>query len=361
MKKIGLIAFFALLCLALLLCACDKVDNASSVDNSSQLPTEDISSPSEAQSGDVLSQPVSAPDQSVTSDDGKAPDASAPDNTSAPDDTSVPDNTGAPDDTSTPENKPDGYDGLMPIPVGSVRAAKGYRIAYTKESPLSATECITNCAVEITAIYDGAVTRFFDAVNGTYYHAVAGKYLYPCCHGFLAGTRESPNENYSICFSRDKDDRSIVTYTINTHDGHGNDDLYAIYCESDQKVYFYDYALYRVEGDGAVACRYYSASSPLDAYIKDGYIIEIIEYSAIGKYGIVKNGKIIVPFEYDLILSGQDEEGVGVYMAKKNGKTYYIASDGTVLTPDGFDCGSQPYKNRAWVFDGGQGYMLEFN
>ncbi len=352
MKIFVLIILSVLLCLSVLLSACDgKGDTSSSASAPSEVVSDD-SLPESMQDApsvdDNSSESEISDDSSLPDIDESRPESSEPDEPSEP-------------DISEPENKPDSYEGLMPIPVDSVRAAKGYRIAYTKESALSATDCITNCAIGITSIYDGSVTRFFDAVNGTYYHAVAGKYLYPCCDGFLAGDLDSHNGNYSISFSRDKDDSSIVTYTVNNHEGHGNEDVNAIYCESDQKVYFYDYALYRVDGDGAVACRYYSGASPLDAYLQDGYITDIIDDSAIGKYGIAKNGEIIVPFEYDFILSGQDDEGVGVYMAKKDGKVYYISSDGSVLTPDGFDCGSQPCKNRAWVFDGEQGYMLEFN
>lgn len=351
MKIFVLIILSVLLCLSMLLSACDgKGDTSSSA-----------SEPSETMS-DISAESV---DESISEDYSTESDLS--DDSSLPDVESLPPEVSEPEvsepETSEPDTKPDGYDGLMPIPMDDVaRAAKSYRVCYTKESALSATDCITNCTIKITAIYDGSVTRFFDAVNGTYYHAVAGKYLYPCCEGtFLAGDLDSHNGNYSIKFARDKDDSTIVTYTTNDHDGHGNEDINAIYCAADQKVYFYDHALYRVDGDGGVVCRYYSGASPLDAYLQDGYVADIIDDSAMGKYGIVKNGEIIVPFEYDLILSGQDEEGVGVYMAEKDGKTYYISSDGTVLTPDGFDCGSQPCKNRAWVFDGENGYMLEFN
>lgn len=351
MKRLTFTVLAALLCLSLLLSACDgNGETSSSADKD---PSEVISDPSLPESIDDSDSP-SVPDDSSEGESSSDIESLPPEDISEPD-VSVP-------DESKPENKPDSYDGLMPIPVDSVRAAKGYRIAYTKESALAATECITNRTIDITAIYDGSVTRFFDAVNGTYYHAVAGKYLYPCCEGtFLVGAIGNQNANYSITFSRDKDNSAVVTYTTNDHDGHGKEDVDAIYCASDEKIYLYNDALYRVDGDGAVACRYYSGASPLTAYNPHGYATDAIDYSAMGKYGIAKNGEIIVPFEYDLILSGQDGDCVGVYMTEKDGRTYYISSDGVVLTPDGFDCGSQPVKNRAWVFDGENGYMLEFN
>ena len=79
-----------------------------------------------------------------------------------------------------------------------------------------------------------------------------------------------------------------------------------------------------------------------------------------GKYGIVNNGVVTTPFEYDYIQSHQ-EGSVGVYLAVKDGKIYYINSNGTVLTPEGFTCGSAPCGNRAWVFQGDKGFVLEFN
>ena len=72
--------------------------------------------------------------------------------------------------------------------------------------------------------------------------------------------------------------------------------------------------------------------------------------------------KIIIPFEYDFITTTQTEgQPLGVYLAIKDGKSYYISSEGRNLTPDGFDCGSQPFNDRAWVFNGSQGYIIKFN
>ncbi len=266
------------------------------------------------------------------------------------------------EDSSAPEFPPEDEDGLMPIyNINHIRDAKGYRIAFTKESALSATECITNCNVGITAVYDGIVTRFFDSVNGAYFHAISGKYLYPCCDGtFLSGDLNSHNSSYSIRFVRDKNDNSIVTYTLNDHDGHGLEDVNAIYSEADGKVYYYDHALYGSVGEGTVDCRYYSSEDSIYLYYMENGIVDI-DTSALGKYGIVKDGSIVLPFEYDLVISGQTNENVGVYLAVKDGRYYYVSSSGFNLTPDGFDCGSQPYNNRAWVFNGSQGYILEFN
>ena len=81
-----------------------------------------------------------------------------------------------------------------------------------------------------------------------------------------------------------------------------------------------------------------------------------------GKYGLVNNGKIIIPFEYDYMESYDDwgTNTVGVVLTVKDGRTYYLSTDGTNLTPDGFDCGSEPFNDRAWVFNDGQGYIIEF-
>jgi hypothetical protein len=81
-----------------------------------------------------------------------------------------------------------------------------------------------------------------------------------------------------------------------------------------------------------------------------------------GKYGLVNNGRVVIPFEYDYMesLDGWNVNTVGVVLAIKDGRTYYFSTGGTNLTPEGFDCGSEPVNNRAWVFNDGQGYIIEF-
>ncbi len=239
--------------------------------------------------------------------------------------------------------------------------ASGYRIVYTKTSPLNASDAVTNVVMRITAIYDGSVTRFFDATDGTFYHAVPGKYLYPCCDGFLAGDINEHNADYSVMFARVKgpDNESALNVLVNEHGGHGDyAESEAIYSGYDKKLFGIGEALSYINGQ--TYCRYYaSTESLLDGYDKN--IGFVPDESKLGKYGVASNEKIIVPFEYDYIVTAQGSlEFVGVYLAIKDGRSYYISSNGTVLTPEGFDCGSQPYGNRAWVFEDGQGYIISF-
>lgn len=336
MKKIISLLLVLLLLISCLLVSCsegtdgDSSSDASNVTDESK-PWYSTSAP------DDYSNAVIDPSTDIT-EESPVPDTSVP-------------------DTSVPEVSQNetfiGYDSLPKID-GYVfnKAAIGHQTVYTKVSALNATECITNCNVGITAIYDGSVTRFFDAVNGAYYHAVSGKYLYPCCVGsFLAGDLNDFNAKYSITFTRVGE--TEVTFVMNDHAGHGIDLSYnSLYCESNKKVYAYDQELYRVHG--AMPCRMYTGDSE-----SLGSIDASVDESKLLKYGVASNEKVIIPFEYDLIVTAN--ENVGVYLAVKDGRCYYFSSEGRNLTPDGFDCGSQPFNDRAWVFNGSQGYIIKFN
>lgn len=359
MKKLTAAILTLLMLFALVLTSCsEETAEESKPDAESSLAEDELQN--------ISSKPwydTSAPDDysNIIIDESSEPN----EENSLPDISEPKDEASAPDVSTDNGPSSNGYDDLPGIDGYNYnRSASGYRIAFTKESALGATECITNVNIRIAAIYDGSVTRFFDAVNGTYYHAVSGKYLYPCCEGtFLAGDLNDWNSDYSITFTRGKDgyNENEVVFIMNDHAGHGIDYGYdSVYAEYDKKVYLYDQELYRVTG-GAVPCRYYSGETPvLQTYFEDG-VFEA-DKARIGKYGIASNEKVIVPFEYDLILTAQsDDENVGVYLAIKDGRSYYFSSDGRNLTPQGFDCGSQPYQNRAWVFEDGQGYIIEFN
>ena len=344
MKKLIALLLLSSLALSCLLASCGETESADGEselvsDGTESKPWYSTSTPDEYSNIIV--------DNSSANDNGESsvPEASAPE-------VSKPENeASAPEVSQGGSNI--GYDSLNKL-TGDVfkNAASGYHIAYTKTSALVASACVTNTNIAITAVYDGKVTRFFDALNGMYYHAVSGKYLYPCCEGtFLAGDLNGFNAKYSITFTREGEG---VTFVTNDHSGHGIDYGYqAIYSEADKRVYFYDQELYAVELQAA--CRYYEGSA-LQGYNGDFAIDE----AKLGKYGVASNTKIIIPFEYDLIVTAQTE-GVGVYLAVKDGRCYYFSSNGKNLTPDGFDCGSQPFGDRAWVYEDGQGWIIKFN
>ena len=119
---------------------------------------------------------------------------------------------------------------------------------------------------------------------------------------------------------------------------------------------------YNFGGDGLFTCTLWedlSAKIVFDYYHTHFHTFDK-EYLS-KKFGLVTNESIVIPFEYDYISNiKRSTFEVGVVMAVKDGKTYYFASDGTNLTPEGFDCGTEPVDNRAWVFKDGQGYIIEF-
>ncbi len=273
------------------------------------------------------------------------------------------------DESSHPDesfgNKNELGEGIVAIPD---MGASGYRIVFTKENPINAVECNTNVQIAVTAIYDGSVTRFFGAVNGQFYFAKPGKYLYPCCEGFCAGDRTAQNGDDWLEFEFDKDSGEFIKYIQAPH-GHGKTNSYTVYQPSVKKVYGYQDGeaemLYLYPAEGTVICRLLSSSYDLETNWKNG----TFEFpsDAVGKYGLTYYGEVVIPFEYDYMAtyrSMSDAAYGNVYavvLAVKDGRCYYFSNNGTNLTPEGFDCGSQPFGDRAWVFEDGQGWILEFN
>ncbi len=353
MKKTIALLLISLLLLSTLLASCGEGEEAEQSIESIQ------SVPSDAETSKPWYSTSAPDDYSNTIIDNSSDDvesstdneSSSPDNEQSLPEISQPESSSTSGDTMT-------YDELDILDrYDFAKSAIGHQIVYTKTSALNATECMTNVTIGITAIYDGSVTRFFDALNGTYYHALYGRYEpcddnspdHYCVGGFLG-----KDYNDTIEFTRISENE--VTFVMNDHAGHAFDCSYnALYCEADKKVYAYDFTLYGVKG--LTPCRYYEGSV-MSCF--DGTDFDIDE-SKLGKYGVASNEKVIIPFEYDLIITAQGNEDVGVYLAIKDGKSYYFSSDGFNLTPDGFDCGSQPFNDRAWVFEDGQGWIIKFN
>lgn len=235
------------------------------------------------------------------------------------------------EDESEPEiSEPEINIEIPEITVGVFQKdAKSQRIAFTKVSALSAKKCVTNPETGMTAIFDGEITRFFGAIKGEFDKAVYGKYLLPDGIEFALG-------------------EIGLGYCEN-----------AYFSTVDAAVYHLDGTLSCFTQESSVVCRKLETDySPAENWL-DNKPIDI-DRSKLGKYGVVKNGKTVIPFEYDSIFTYATDEEVGVYRCVKEGRTYYISSSGYNLTPDGYSCGSEPFGNRAWVYDGSQGYILEF-
>ncbi len=230
------------------------------------------------------------------------------------------------EDTSTPDEV------VIPeITVGIFKKdAKGHRIAFTKVSALNATKCATNPISGMTAIFDGEITRFFGAVKGEFDKAVYGKYLLPVEDEFVTGE-----------LSEDLSSK-------------------AFFSTVDNAVFFFEGSLSYFSTESSVICRKLESDFSFVENWTENKPITIKSHE-LSKYGVVKNGKTVIPFEYDSITTYAAEDEVGVYRCIKDGRTYYFSSSGYNLTPEGFTCGSEPFKNRAWVYEGSQGYILEFN
>lgn len=333
MKKRVFLSVCVVLCLSLLFSAC------------TESPPDDSSDPSSESSRDSNNSATG-----VTDDNSVQAESSViADETSIfVEETSEPIEESSGPDVSTEESAPSN------IHSNSV-GAWAYRIAYTKVNPTAAKECVTNPAIKITAIYDGVMTRFFHSVTGEYYHALPGKYLYYCCDSFSSGDVSDYNLNYSYQFSFDENGAVTVT------EKSGHDHETAV---NSSYLYSAEAGIFILNSDGNAKA--YEAGSgifvicrKLEHSTESSSFYGIAEED-LGKYGVVCNNEIIIPFEYDGIDSFQSESDLGVYRAVKDGKTYYISSSGENLNPDGFTCGAVPLQNRAWVFDGEQGYVIEF-
>lgn len=339
MKKLISLLLILMLLLSCFMASCDMSGEVEYSENESVMteeskPSHGSNAPDE--SSDVISDASSNTTQESTTDESSATESSTP----------------AGDITYDDLYKMDRYD--------FAKAAKGYSIAYTKTSPLQAVECLTSVSGGITAIYDGAVTRFFDAVNGTYYHALYGRYE-PCDLNWMdLNPGEFVDGDYEQIIRFTRTSENNVTFDLDEFVISAHDFSYeAVYSEADKRVYVVDLDLSGIKGQ--MPCRLYTAEkSPLEIF--DGTDAPVIDDSKLGKYGVASDEKVIIPFEYDFITTTQTEgQTLGVYLAIKDGRSYYISSDGYNLTPEGFDCGSQPFNDRAWVFEDGQGYIIKFN
>lgn len=293
----------------------------------------------------------------------QAPDYSDAESSLVPD-VSKPNEQSSVPEVSMPESNTAGYDSLaFGWGYEFTKNAVGYRIAFTKQSPVNATYCITNVGSEVTAVYDGTITRFFGAVDGTYYCALYGKYLYPCCNGaFLSGDLNAYNSDNAVRIEFDEDTQAYVS--VKEQSGahaHGSaDNTLSFYSSVDKKSFDYsDGELMRHTEAQYAICRLYENGSVIENW-NSGNLFTSEFSQKLGKYGVVKNNTVVIPFEYDLILTANDGEN-GVFLAIKDGRCYYISANGNIITPEGFDCGSQPFANRAWVFEDGQGWIIEFN
>ena len=246
------------------------------------------------------------------------------------------------------------------------RAATGYSIVYTKESALDAFLCYTNSDSEITAIFDGSVTRFFDAITGQYYHAEHGEWTVTCCGGFYNVQDKGEGNLLRLNFEKDTD---IFLGVEKVYHGHGLGYAYNFYSPINMKTYSYagdeqGYELYECEGL-FICIEMQNAYDAADAYLNGSFDFSKVGYY--GKFGLTDGANVIIPFEYDYMGFLSEDWGdhtpstVGVVVAVKDGRAYYFSTNGKNLTPDGFDCGSQPYGDRAWVFEDGQGWIIKFN
>ena len=290
---------------------------------------------------------------------------STPDEESTPEQ-SIPEVSLPDEEQSTPDTDSNEIESAL-NGIG-LKSASGYRIAFTKESALVAEACFTNTNIGVTAIFDGAVTRFFGAVNGEYYIALYGEYLAPCHDGFY--DISSGKRGDFVEFKFDENGK-FISADENNHIHTDTPNEIVFYSPFNKKAYCYDVysdhsRLFVYEdGEGAAICRELMLNCDIEADWKNNSLA--IDESSLGKYGLVEDGEIIIPFEYDSISTylGQSDlatgNSVGVVRAEKDGRFYYISTSGYLLTPDGFDCGSQPFADRAWVFNGGQGYIIEFN
>lgn len=262
------------------------------------------------------------------------------------------------------------------------KAAKGYDVIFTNPDKLDAISCDTAPRVNyegksVTAVYDGSNTYFYNAFDGAYLHSEKGEWTFPCCGGFY-----NEDKTNWIGFELDKETDEFLHIIKDNGHAHGFGREYNFYIPSTGKTYsvFSDEdgaTLY--EGDGLFICIRPTDNGILEAFnnplnpsfpTEDGKYKFIIDstggefnfYDVKGKYGLVDNGRIVIPFEYDYMESydGWETNTAGVVLAVKDGRTYYFSTDGTNLTPDGFDCGSEPFNDRAWVFNDGQGYIIEF-
>lgn len=331
MKKLTALAL-AVIIAAMLLTACSGGGGESS---------SAVSAPGDGQGGIAdISDTVSRHHGGSPSDISSTPE---PD----PDPGPEPEPEPEPDPEPDPEPvKPDTLEGLDIANLNLGSPASRWRIAITKESALNAVKVVASYYDPVNAVYDGSVTRFFTN-DMQFLKAVPGDYTYVCtCNGFFDKTLE---HGYVVDNRKD-----YILITEAPPHGHGAMSGGYYYCTK------YGVPIRRSISEGPTELE----------RIPDGVLVPCVEYSgdileefsaelAGKKYGLSGNEGIVVPFEYDNITISH--WGVCVYRAEKDGRVYYFDTKGKLLTPEGFSCGGDVYENRALVFEGSQGYIIEFS
>ena len=231
-----------------------------------------------------------------------------------------------------------------------------YRIAFTKNSPVDAVSCITNQNIGITGFFDGKWTRYSDSVTGEYLTCITGEYLFPLCDSFASGNLFSgfkSNKN-AIKFTRDESGK--ISFTREDVEATDFESSLYVYSKADEKVFcLTENCVYAVEGEKVFDC-VVTADSLLENInaercVSASFIENLPKEHALAKNGaLIKGGfKNIVRSADSLAFACYDESGV-----------YYFTADGKLLHDTPYTCGGAIYGNRAWVFKGSQGYVLEF-
>ena len=272
-------------------------------------------------------------------------------------------------EVSEPEESDDEYEWRYSKGEIFLNAAKGYKVVYTKVKPINALSCYNNG--DVTSVYDGEITRFFNSKTGEFYCSVIGEYLLePNSGAFYPKDKYREDADMGIPmiffewdYANNKPKNINYDFWLET----GYSDYYFLFDGDTEIIYKVeagdDVPDYSLGGEGLFTCTLWedlSKKKVYDFFETEAYQTFKAELPS-KKYGLVTNESIIIPFEYDYMSDiSHSDDGVGIVMAVKDGKTYYFASDGTNLTPDGFDCGVEPRGNHAWVFKDGQGYIIEF-
>ncbi len=251
------------------------------------------------------------------------------------------------------------------------RDATKYDIIGELDEQFAVTEIETNRVIGVTAAYDGRKTRYFDSYNGDYLGSVKGKYLCACCNGFSVGEMGNFDRYSSYASFEDYTSDGIVIEDGHYHEGYIQKYKTNYYSKKENRAFgiypqWYGYfgAVVNVGSDGYYSCRLAELYDPIEGRVMN--VENSVDPSTLGKYGVVYNNEVVIPFDYDRIDTLQTggeyepDEFLGIYRAIKDGKTYYISTDGKNFTPDGFLCGSPPNANRATVFDGRKMFIIEF-
>ncbi|MBR6563028.1 MAG: hypothetical protein IKK70_03730 [Clostridia bacterium] len=362
MKKLIAILILSALIISLAACGGDSLGASSGISGDTNESEKTNESNGTNESSEINESGEAGADDSSESSDGDSYESS---DDTQDNDSSIGDDISQGDSENSDVSGDDGEKTLEILKSRfPEKDAVGYKTFYTKESALNAWRCYTNPTYEITAIFDGSVTRFFDAIDGDYFHAEHGEWTIYCCNGFY--NVEDKGEGMLLSFHFDKETGDF-DHVEKVYHGHGTGFEYNYYSPITMKTYSYtgdEQGGVLYECEGLFICRNMTSSYDLaDAYLNGEFDISKIQTS---KFGLTKDGQIVIPFEYDnmAFFSSNWYENmpsdVGVVVAEKDGRFYYFSTNGTNLTPDGFDCGSEPCGDRAWVFEDGHGRIIRF-